>query len=424
MPNPRAATRGAPPPLRDRLRLVAQTNLLRALQRLARLAPVRNKVVFASSRAAELGGNLHWIHAALRAAIPDAHVVTLLRPLHAGRRNIVARGASYLRFMWRTAREIATARIFIVDDYFFPLYVLPARRGTFALQTWHASGPFKRIGYAVLDKSFGTTEWSVNYLPIHTNYGAALTGSRESARHYAEAFNMPISRFISSIGIPRTDAMFGSERIAAITAAIRTRYSIPAGRRVVLYAPTFRGNTVRTATTPKNLDLSALAPALADRCVVLIKEHPFVKERLSIPEELRDAVIDVSDYPDINELMLVSDLMVTDYSSAIFEFALLERPMAFFAPDLADYEEERSFFWDFRSGVPGPIFEESGALARWIAAEQHDTAPVRAFRERWIEVADGNSSERFVRQVIAPLLAGGEPSVEWADGHRTGVGTA
>ena len=227
--------------------------------------------------------------------------------------------------MWRTARELATARLFIVDDFFFPLYVLPARHGTFAVQTWHASGPFKRIGYAVLDKGFGTNEWSVRYLPIHTNYAMALTGSRESARHYAAAFNMPVGHFVSSIGIPRTDAMFGTDRIARIGAEIRSRYKIPSGKRVVLYAPTFRGATVRSATTPQDLDLSALGARLGEAAVLLVKEHPFVKDRLPIPDALRGFAIDVSDYPDINELMLVSDILVTDYSSAIFEYAQIGR---------------------------------------------------------------------------------------------------
>jgi len=423
MPTSRAATSEVVPPLRDRIRLVAQTLLLRALQRVARLAPIEEKVVFASSRAAELGGNLLWIHDAVRRELPTARVVTLLRPLHARGSNVVARGLLYLRFMWRTARELATARLFIVDDYFFPLYVLPARSGTFAVQTWHASGPFKRIGYAVLDKGFGATEWAVRYLPIHTNYAMALTGSRESAVHYAAAFNMTEGRFVTSIGIPRTDAMFGAERIARIGAEIRTKYKILSGKRVVLYAPTFRGATVRSASTPQNLDLAALSARLGAAAVLLVKEHPFVKERLQIPEALRSFAIDVSDYPDINELMLISDIMVTDYSSAIFEYALLERPMAFFAPDLADYEEERSFFWDFRTGVPGPIFTESSALADWLAEPTHDLAPVRAFRARWIEIADGRSSERFARQVVAPLLAGRTPEVEWADGRRDSSGS-
>ena len=92
MPTSGAATSEVVPPLRDRIRLVAQTHLLRTMQRVARLAPVQEKVVFASSRAADLGGNLLWIHEAVRHELPDARVVTLLRPLHARGSNLLSRG--------------------------------------------------------------------------------------------------------------------------------------------------------------------------------------------------------------------------------------------------------------------------------------------------------------------------------------------
>ena len=92
MPTSKTATSEVVPPLRDRLRLVAQTLLLRALQRIARLGRVEEKVVFASSRAAELGGNLRWIHDAVRRELPQARVVTLLRPLHGRGEHPVARG--------------------------------------------------------------------------------------------------------------------------------------------------------------------------------------------------------------------------------------------------------------------------------------------------------------------------------------------
>ena len=101
-----------------------------------------------------------------------------------------------------------------------------------------------------------------------------------------------------------------------------------------------------------------------------------------IGPELEGFAIDVSDHPDINELMLVSDVLVTDYSSAIYEFALLDRPMAFFAPDYEAYEAERGFYFDYRTGVPGPIFETSEALADYLRAGDFDLAQGRALPSR------------------------------------------
>ena len=175
-------------------------------------------------------------------------------------------------------------------------------------------------------------------------------------------------------------------------------------RTVILYAPTFRGESVTSASYADFLDLELLARTLADDHVVLMRLHPFVRDVLRIPPGLAGFAIDVSDHPDINELMLVSDLLVTDYSSAIYEFSLLGRPICFLAPDHRAYEAERGFYFDYLSGVPGPVFETTDELAASIRAGRFDLARVAAFRDANFEVADGHASERFVDQILLPAL--------------------
>jgi CDP-ribitol ribitolphosphotransferase len=152
------------------------------------------------------------------------------------------------------------------------------------------------------------------------------------------------------------------------------------------------------------LDLGVLQRVLGDDHVVLLRQHPFVRKSSPIDPALAGFVIDVSDYPDINELMLVSDVLVTDYSSAMYEFSLLGRPMAFFAPDHADYEGERGFYLDYRTGVPGPVFERADELASWLRAGAFDLDRVARFRAESFDVADGHATERFVDEVVLPAL--------------------
>jgi CDP-ribitol ribitolphosphotransferase len=178
------------------------------------------------------------------------------------------------------------------------------------------------------------------------------------------------------------------------------------GRRVVLYAPTFRGDSVTDARATDDLDLGVLRAALGDDHVLLIRLHPFIRSSTTIGPELRGFAIDVSDHPDINELMLVSDVLVTDYSSAIYEFALLGRPMVFFAPDYDAYERERGFYFDYRTGVPGPIFETTEALAAYLRAGEFDLDRVERFRRASFDVADGRSTVRFTDELIVPSLTG------------------
>jgi CDP-ribitol ribitolphosphotransferase len=138
--------------------------------------------------------------------------------------------------------------------------------------------------------------------------------------------------------------------------------------------------------------------------MLLLRDHPFVRSRLRLGPDLSGFVIDGSGHSDINELMLISDVLVTDYSSAIFEFALLGRPMAFFAPDHQAYELERGFYLDYRTFVPGPVFETTEALAAYLRAGRFDSSVVKRFAATSFDVADGHASERFVDRVVVPAL--------------------
>ena len=239
---------------------------------------------------------------------------------------------------------------------------------------------------------------------IHSNYDVCLVASQSAAPFYAEAFRQPLERFVSRLGIPRTDVFFGEERLARTRAAVRERYGLDGDRRVILYAPTFRGDSVTDAHATDDLDLGRLREVLGDDHVVLVRLHPFVRSKTTIGPDLAGFAIDVSDHPDINELMLVSDVLVTDYSSAIYEFALLGRPMAFFAPDYDAYEKERGFYFDYRTGVPGPVFETTDPLARYLRAGVFDIERVHRFREASFDVADGGSATRVTDQLILPSL--------------------
>lgn len=370
--------------------------------RLASLSPLRARVVLATSHADAIGGNLASIRDELARRSPPIRLVIL-----AHRSSATPRGR--IGALWHAVQagyHLATARLFVVDDYYFPMYVIPPRPGTTRVQVWHASGAFKKFGYSVLDKSFGADEAMIRRVPIHANYDVCLVSSMSIAPHYAEAFRQPLDTFVSRLGIPRTDVFFDQPEIARRSEAVRQRYGLPLGRRVILYAPTFRGDRVTEARFADDLDLELLHTMLGDDHVVLLRLHPFVRERVTIPRHLAGFAIDVSGHADIHDLMLVSDLLVTDYSSAIYEFALLARPILFFAPDRAAYEGERGFYFDYEGGVPGPIVDTTRELGEYIRAGSFDPARVAAFGRASFDVADGRASARFVDEIVLPALAG------------------
>lgn len=387
--------------LRRRVLLELRIASVRLGFAVGRALPIRRRVVLATSHADEISGNLGFIRDELARRTPRIEVVVLAFRAGSGFRGRVGALVDGARAGYHLAR----ARLFVVDDYFFPMYMIRPRPGTQRAQVWHASGAFKKFGYSVLDKSFGADEEMVRRVAIHSNYDLCLVSSSSAAPFYAEAFRQPLERFTARLGVPRTDLFFGPD-VALRAAAVRERYRLPADRRTILYAPTFRGDRIADARFEETLDLRVMRDALGADHVVLLRLHPFVRGRATLGPDLAGFVVDVSDHPDINELMLASDLLVTDYSSAIYEFSLLGRPILLFAPDHEAYERERGFYFDYATGLPGPVFESSAAIAAAIRAGAFDTGRVEAFARASFDVADGHATARFVDDVVLPALSG------------------
>jgi CDP-ribitol ribitolphosphotransferase len=347
-----------------------------------------------------IGGNLSAIRDALMGRMPEIEIVEVA---HRPRGGLLGK----LLGAWHALQAgylLATSRLFVVDDYFFPIYAIRPRRGSTIVQVWHASGAFKKFGYSLAGKTFGADAAVLRLVRIHANYDLCLVSSKSVIRHYAEAFGLPPDRFSSEIGVPRTDALLDANWRARAAADVRARYRLEPGRRVILYAPTFRGERTTEARFADDLDLRLLARELGTDHVLLLRLHPFVRARADLDPELAGFVVDASDHPDIHPLMMASDVLITDYSSAIFEYSLLERPMAFFAPDYAAYERERGFYVDYATDLPGPVFETTAELAAWLRTGRFDLDRVRRFRTASFDVADGHASERFVERIARPAL--------------------
>ncbi len=388
------------------LRTIVRVLAARAGAAAARLRPIQERVYIAANRDGELRGNLAEIHRALQSRSPAPRIlVDVEATLERRSIPVISLVAGVFHIALRSYR-VASSRLVIVDDYFFPIYPVKKRPGVTIVQVWHACGAFKRFGRATLEAEWGADETFLKWVPIHSNYDLTLVSSASIAPIYAEAFGQPVEMISAAFGIPRTDALLPSSRRDADERTVRERLGLCDGRTTILYAPTFRGADLKGAAAPELLDIAALHRALGSEYRLILRLHPFVKSAMRIPPEVGDFVVDASAEPDANEVMLAGDILVSDYSSIIFEYALLNRPMAFLAPDLAAYERERGFFFDYRSGVPGPVLEETGQLARWILAKQFDLQRVRAFAAASFDVMDGRATERFMSDVALPALRG------------------
>ena len=298
-------------------------------------------------------------------------------------------------------KDLATARAVFLCEGTDWLSHVPIRKETAVVQLWHGCGAFKRFGLSVGESDFGaSTEYQKKY-PFHSHYTLVTVSSPEVVWAYEEAMGYSEeSGVVQPTGVSRTDVFFDKAFLQAAEEHLLAAVPQAEGKRVILYAPTYRG-PIKKAVSPDVLDLEKLCSAVGEDSILLIKHHPFVKARTSIPESCREFAFDVTDSLTIEELLCVSDLCITDYSSLVFEFSLLERPIVFLAYDLEDYFDYRGFYYDYETFSPGPIVKTTEELIEALTHpdEHFDPARVRAFRQKFMASCDGHATERILDHI-------------------------
>ncbi|MDQ3691669.1 MAG: CDP-glycerol glycerophosphotransferase family protein [Chloroflexota bacterium] len=368
------------------------TALLRFLNRVFALLPIRqHRVVLATARNERLEGNLLHLHRAIESQHPEIELRLLLEPYRYGLRGKLA----YLTRLARGMYYLQTARLFVVDNAYFPIHVAPHRPETTVVQVWHAAGALKRFGldtpalHELTERRF-----------LHRNYDYVVVGGEAARRPYADALRTHASQVLA-LGSPRTDFFFDREAMAAARLRLLGAHPELVGRKVVLYAPTFRGRGEAKRASP-GFDAARLRSMLPDDHALVLKAHPNL-DPLATPTAGYDVVIDPA--AEINEVFTIADILVTDYSSSIFEWALLGRPLVLLVPDLAQYSADPGLYLDYRTELIGTQVTDTGGVAAAIAGNDFDLSGYDAFVNRHLHASDGTASLRIVTRFLGAMPA-------------------
>lgn len=315
--------------------------------------------------------------------------------------DITSGKGKYISNALRCLKEIATANHVILSHGSRMISCITPRKETQIIQLWHACGAFKRFGLSTAKLKFGGDYQESERYPYYRNLDLVTVSSPEVIWAYAEAMNIaPENNIIQATGIGRTDVFFNEEFKIAAKKRIETVLPPHDKRRWLLWAPTFRGH-VNTAVTPDYPDLEAMKEALADKYILLIKQHPLIKNRPKVPDRVQDFAFDVSDNCSIEDLICNCDMCISDYSSLVFEYSLRERPMLFFAMDKADYEDWNGFYYPYKEMMPGPIVSSTDELIASIQRmEKHfDSSEVIAFQKKFMGACDGLATPRILKSM-------------------------
>ena len=198
------------------------------------------------------------------------------------------------------------------------------------------------------------------------------------------------------MGLPRIDYYFENHDLNRIKSDFCKKYGIDFDKKIILYAPTFRDEK-KYNNVFDFLDLKKFNDVLGEEYVLALRLHPKIKDFYQDDIESSENYVDCSDYPSEQELMMISDILITDYSSIMIEFAILDKPILFFVHDLDNYlNTERGFYYDFEKTVPGKIVYSSDELINAIESNDFDKYKMSDFLKTQFDAIDGKSSERVV----------------------------
>lgn len=344
-----------------------------------KLLPTRNKVVLMSRLYARTSQDFARVHAEIRRQEPGAEVVVL----NHRNTNPLAVPFQMLAQMY----HLATARACLTDSYLPAISVLRHKDALVVVQMWHALGAVKRFGLAALDSPEGRPSGLARAMRMHQGYDWVIAGGPRMVEPFAESFGVDPAQVLP-IGTPRVDLLMDAGNLDRKRARIRAAHPGLGTRPVVLYAPTFRmGEPVRVQSL-----LDALGGADYDVVVAL---HPLDRRDFSHrPGVTQDRSFSTLDW------LTVAEHVVSDYSAVVFDAAVLDLPLYFYAYDLDEYRARRGLFLDYERDMPGPVARDAAELVRAIRAGAGSREAVARFRDEFVVATDGGCTRRIVELAL------------------------
>ena len=284
---------------------------------------------------------------------------------------------AYFICLLKQVYHINTSHLVILDsnNYAVSYFKKPEVK---VVQVWHASGALKKFGNDV-ERSYEIR-----------NYDYVLACADVWKPYYASAFGVNEDQVVP-IGIPRTDRIFNKKRMKKYHREIHALYPQIKGKKVIVFAPTFRGNIMKDYTCEK-IDLDHIRKVLGDDYCIIYKLHPLIHEGVVSYD---DMVINANEVS-IKRLFAVADYLITDYSSVVFEYSVLNKPVIFYTPDLEKYKEEVGMYLPYEETMPGPICYNEDEILDAILTDNFSMEDIKAFRHRFFKYQDGRSTARVV----------------------------
>lgn len=356
---------------------------LNLIYALFKLLPVRDKVTLISRQSDFPSEDFLMLKAEIEKQSPKTEVKILSKKLRKSPGALI----SYIGHIFVQMYHIATSKTVVLDSYCIAVSVLKQRRSLRVVQIWHAMGALKRVGLSILGEEEGSNPKLAKAMRMHRNYTHVLASGKACVKPFAEAFGCDEKSIVIG-SLPRVDRLMSEEIKQRTIDKIFDIYqelkqAKDCDKKIIVYAPTFR----------KHKDISTEIEDLintisSEERIIVIKKHPLMK--LCIED--RPGVI-IDDTFSTEEMFYIADYVIADYSAIVFEAALLNKPMCFYAFDLDEYMASRSFYLDYEKDMPGAICKDVDEVETVLKDFCFDLEAVKNFAHNYVEKTEGVTKE-------------------------------
>ncbi|QMT20546.1 CDP-glycerol glycerophosphotransferase family protein [Bacillus velezensis] len=275
------------------------------------------------------------------------------------------------------------SKVVITDNYFLMTSVLNRRPQTTCIQVWHANGSLKKFGLEDVTNQNRPASDISRFKKVYRSFDFVTVGSDAMADVFKKSFGLRDGQLLKT-GIPLTDVYYEEHKP-------ELKHKWP--KKIILYAPTFRDYDMQSFRLPFTEE--QLTNALNGEYMLLVKLHPAVLHQISASFE-SELIKNVSDMR-LHDLLKAADILITDYSSVPFEFALLNKPIFFFTYDLEEYDQKRGLIDNYTSVIPGKACHDSEALLEEMTKKPFRAEELKRFSDKWNMYSDGNSSSKLLQ---------------------------
>ncbi len=347
-----------------------------------KLKKTENKITFISRQSDIPSLDFRCLINEIKENYPQYRVDVLCKMIPSGLTGKI----SYIFEMLRQMKSLASSRVAVIDGYCIPVCMLKHKSDLTVVQIWHALGAVKKFGWQSVGTKEGRSESISRAMCMHRNYDYVLAPSKKTAEFYSEGFDIALGR-IKVLPLPRVDFILDNNNREEEFYSLNPQMK---NKKIVLYLPTFRSG-------------EAMAADLLKKQFVNKKEYRLIFSTHPLSEVKKDEGFTAKGNFSSYDLMKLADIIITDYSACAFEAALLLKPLYFFIPDYESYMQDRGINVDVKKEFPSAAFENAELLADAIKKDNYDMNSLEAFKEKYVENADTNSTKNLVKFILKQM---------------------